>query len=171
MPWSIIFAGLPITNVMPHFRWTFLCPKKFLFLITNVNTTNRMSFLLVSAAFYSTDYSHGPFVTLTHPPKPAHRQCLMHTDFCVSTASSACSSLFPRPQKLSLLYKAGSITWSQVLAGWVEKDQECQCTLPRARGPVLAWSLMHVFSDVLHLHTHPSIHFHHFYCKAQYDTC
>lgn len=27
----------------------------------HLNTTNRMPFLLVSAAFYSTNYPHGPF--------------------------------------------------------------------------------------------------------------
>lgn len=76
----------------------------------HVNTTNRMPFLLVLAAFYSTNYPPDPFVTLTHPLQAAHIQWLILTDSHISTANSACSSPFPRPQKLSLLYKADLIT-------------------------------------------------------------
>lgn len=49
------------------------------------------------------------------------------------------------------------------------KDQECQYTLPRTRGSVLACRFMHVFSDVLHLYTSPSILSIHCSWKAQYD--
>lgn len=59
----------------------------------HLNTTTRMPFLLVSAAFYSTNYLHGPSVTLTHPLQAAHLQWLMLTDSCVSTANCLLLSL------------------------------------------------------------------------------
>lgn len=129
--------------------------------------TNRMFFLLISAAFYSTNYSHGSFCDPETPP-PSCLPVVINAHCLLCQHSFACFSLFPRPPKQGWIrHLISDFNWVGGERG--RKDQECQRTLPRTRNSVLACSFMHVFSDALHLHTSPSILSIHFSWKAQYD--